>query len=394
VRYLYSGGFQQIELSDLPWPGEAGARAPRRFDDELSASAFLRRLLGDPEAMRGLREVLARASVSPDRLLGDDEIIEQLAARLRAGTLSLEVTTRMRPLPFGGVSDEPDEPLPPREEKVIQDVEFTITDPFDDPFPGLDWVLIYPDGTTKKTGKLGADGIVKESSVPPGNYQLVFKIVSAARWGAPQIEVGKEVKLEALAAGFDPATAGKFEIFDARATDGKPLAKVSGKVSAARVLEGSFTPDEAAMKDVKSGALVFRAKIGESSAMSAAAPLLIKHGFELSDEAGPLADTELVALFSDGHRATARSKGGKAELLVPVGQTLLWVHLPEHPGAEVAVEPEGGEAREYVQPPAEEAGGGASGDEDEDEEEENGEEIGDGDGNGDGNGNGAEEGSA
>jgi hypothetical protein len=359
MRYLHSGGFQEIALSDRPWPGDPNGVPALRFDDALDARAFLRRLLGDPDAIAGLRALLARASVSTDRRLDDDELIGALADALRAGTITVELTTRMRPTPYGGVSDEPEEEAPEREETADQDVEFEITDPFDDPFPDLEWVLIYPDGKTQKTGKLGKDGIVKESSVPPGTYRLAFKLVSGARWGTPALEVGKAVKVEAEAPGFDPGTAGKVEIFDARSTDQKPLAKLAAKVSDKRVLEGSFTPDEALAKRATSGALVFRAKIGDALSMSAPAPLFLPHTFELSADQGPLADTEVVARFSDGHQARAKSKGGKVEIPVPAGQTLIWVHLPEHPGAEVEVEPEGEAMRSYLQPPAGgESGGG------------------------------------
>ncbi|MFO0762532.1 MAG: hypothetical protein U0359_39195 [Byssovorax sp.] len=372
MRTLHSAGFQEIELSDRPWSGEPPGEGAVRFTDRAQALAFLRRFIGDVEAMSVLRAIAARAAVSADQGLDDDAVVDQLASRLWMGTIVAAVTTRMRPVPYGGVEEAPEEKAPEKEEKADQDVEFEITDLFDDPFPGLEWILTYPDGKTTKSGKLGADGIVKESSVPPGNYQLTFKLVSSPRWATSPIVAGKEVKLEAQAAGFDPGTAGKFEIFCARATDQKPIGKASGKVSASRVLEGTWTPDEAAVKDLPGSSVVFRAKIGESYATSSPARVFVKHELELSDDQGPLADTPVIVRFSDGHEESAESKGGKLELLVPAGRKLVWVHLPEHPGCEVSVEPEGEDALSYVVAPDADGGGegtddGGGGDAAEDE---------------------------
>jgi hypothetical protein len=76
-----------------------------------------------------------RASISTDRRLDDEEVIEHVAARLALGTLVATVNTRLRPVPYGGVEDEPEEEAVEREEEVDQDVAFTITDLLDDPFP-------------------------------------------------------------------------------------------------------------------------------------------------------------------------------------------------------------------------------------------------------------------
>ncbi len=55
-----------------------------------------------------------------------------------------------------------------------------------------------------------------------------------------------------------------------------------------------------------------------------------------------------MARFSGGHHATGDAKGGKLELLAPINQKLAWIHFPEHPGAKLTVEPEGGDTAEYL----------------------------------------------
>jgi hypothetical protein len=226
-------------------------------------------------------------------------------------------------------------------------VEFVVTDNFDDPFPGLEYVLLYPDGR-RKTGKLGEDGKVADKSVPPGSYQLALKIVSTATWRDRTVELGKPVGMAAVAAGFDPGTPGTFEIFDGRAVDKAPIATTDGSVNGSHVLEGTWTPDKDSLKDATAGELVFRAKIGASNAVSAPVPVFEKHSFELEDDDGPLGDTLVVARFSDGHEVSEQAKGGKLDVLVPIGQKLLWVDLPDHPGAHLTLQEEGADPRDYL----------------------------------------------
>jgi hypothetical protein len=387
VRHFPESGYQCVELLGVARRREpTRVGAPVRFADRLDAVWFLRRIAPDAAGMASLRAVaFEEADSVVSSHATDAEVIDLLAARLCSGALRAEVTRRPTLHPMGGAVDEPEQKREAKSDKQDQDVEFEITDHWDEPFKDLEWVLIWPDGKTKKSGKLGADGTVKESSVPAGSYQLLFKIVSAARWGDARVEVGKEVKLLATASGFDPGASGKFEIFGDRALDRKPLAKIDGTVSAARVLEGKWTPDEGALKDVATGKLVFRARMGTSQAMSSAVPVVKKHSFDLDTSEGPLPDTTVCVRFSDGHEETARSKGGKLEVLVPLGQKLCWLHLPDMPGAFVALEPDDGDPREYLLHDASgDRSGEASGsggevdeaeeddeeDEDEDEEEE------------------------
>ncbi len=398
MRYFpESGGFEEVEIVGphlrraftLDHHGRAPPVDPahrphaygrRRlgFRDRAEAERFLRTVSADFAGMAALRALAAHgASADPRERMTDAEIVTELAARLVAGTLAVEARPHPRIAPPDVAGDEPEQKEEAREEKADQDVEFEITDPFDEPYSDLEWVLVFPDGKTKKTGKLGKDGTVKESSVPPGGYQLLFKLVSAARWGEGRVEVGKEVKLYATAGGFDPGASGKFEIFGDRATDKKPIAKVDGKVNAARVLEGAWTPTDDAVKDVTTGALVFRAKMGSSTSLSSPAPLVRKHTFELEDDEGPLADTDVIVKFSDGHEEGAKSKDGKLDVFVPVGQSLVWLHLPDHIGAHLKIEPEGEDEKEYLLHHDGEFGGGGDGgadglEEEEEEEEDEG----------------------
>lgn len=384
MRHFRGDGWQKIEFLDRSkrlLPGHAAT--PVKFQDRVDAANFLRRIGAATGAMTGLRELLGETGDSGALALSTDgEVIDRLAAQLCSRALEVVVTARPNvPPPQARGEDAPPPKPRQQEEKADQDVEFVITDHIGDALPDLEWVLVYPDGKTRKTGKLGADGKVSQASVPPGSYQLLFKIVSAARWGDSQVEVDKEVKLLATAAGFDPGAPGKFEIFESRAVDKKPLARVDGKVNASRVLEGAWTPTKDAVKDLTTSTLVFQAKMAASNAVSSPAEIVIKHSFELEDDKGPLADTTVVARFSDGHEATATSKGGKLDILVPLGQKLAWIDLPDHPGGHLTVEAEGDEAREYLlwessdesPPPGDDSNGDESDgadEEDQDEEDE------------------------
>ncbi|MEP7123552.1 MAG: hypothetical protein ABJE95_21670 [Byssovorax sp.] len=387
MRHFRGDGWQKIEFLDrskMLLPGHAAT--PVKFHDRVDAANFLRRLGAATGAMTGLRELLGETSDSGALALSTDgEVIDRLAAQLYARALEVVITARPKVSPpQARQEDEPPPKAKQQEEKADQDVEFVITDHLGDALPDLEWVLVYPDGKTKKTGKLGEDGKVSQTSVPPGSYQLLFKIVSAARWGDSRVQVDKEVKLLATAAGFDPGAPGKFEIFESSAVDKKPLARVDGKVNASRVLEGAWTPTKDAVKDLTTSTLVFQARMAASNAVSSPAEIVIKHSFELEDDKGPLADTTVVARFSDGHEATATSKGGKLDILVPLGQKLAWIDLPDHTGGHLTVEAEGDEAREYLlwessdesPPPADDSDGDESDEsdaEDESDEDEDGE---------------------
>jgi hypothetical protein len=237
------------------------------------------------------------------------------------------------------------------------DVEFLIADDFEDPHTGLEWVLLFPDGQTK-SGKLGASGRVNQSSVPAGGYTLSIKLVSDARWSDAELEVGKRATLSASAGGYAPGTSGQFEVFDFRDVDQDPIAKANGKVTQFGMLEAEWTPTDAAAKRATSGQVVFRASVGASKAMSPAVPLFAKLSLDLKDDAGALADTQVIAHFDDGLELSGDTKDGKLDLRAPAGAKLLWVDLPSYPGSAVTLTPDGEKARSYVLEDSDDADGG------------------------------------
>jgi hypothetical protein len=305
----------------------------------------------DPTAVDGALEL--HAELVGSREYDDRRYVDQYVADLLGEELDWAVKTEQ--IRFERIQ-EISPPLPKEEELPAEpwptapdpdNVNFYIMDPFSDPVSGFDWILTYPDGQTA-TGTLGKDGRVSRRSVPQGSYRLVLKLLSNARWGDSELEVDKPTTLIAHAGANEPGSSGTFEVFDGRGADRKPIATVKGKVNDANDLEATWTPTKAETASVTTGSLIFRAKLGVSTAVSRPATLSVRHTFELEDDEGPLADTPLIARFSDGHEVKEQVTGGKVAVLVPVGQRLLWVDLPEHPGAHLTIQEEGLDSRDYL----------------------------------------------
>src|SRR5260370_1026779 len=63
-------------------------------------------------------------------------------------------------------------------------VSFQLKDQFDQDISGLDWVLRYPDGKQKDSGKFGDSdkGTVKKDQVPKGDYIFAVQVVFDPEW--------------------------------------------------------------------------------------------------------------------------------------------------------------------------------------------------------------------
>ncbi|AUX43478.1 uncharacterized protein SOCE26_049270 [Sorangium cellulosum] len=345
---LWRGALEGVALASRRELAPLGGGRTPRLGGREGARALLDRIAANPLHLAALRSVLA-ARPGRDVLAGwsDAEVLDELARELARGALRAEISRRTLAPEANSVSEDEDRQEPER--KVVHEVEFEITDPFGDPISDVKYVLFYPDGTTKE-GLLGADGRVKESSVPPGDYRLALKLVSEARWGDSKVHVGMPVELLAASSGFPEGTAGTFEIYDYRGLAGEKIASVDGKTAANGALEAEWTPAEDAVKDVVGGKVVFLAKIEQAAALSPRVPILRKHEFELKDDKGPLADTTLIACFTSGYRTTTKVSGGKAAVWARVGDRLAWIDLPEHAGAYMKLEEQDGSTRALYLP--------------------------------------------
>jgi hypothetical protein len=216
-------------------------------------------------------------------------------------------------------------------------VGFQIKDQFDEPVSDLQWVLHYPDGKKKESGTLKDDdpevGIVKKDPVPDGTYKFAVKLVFNPTWEFKDLEIDKEVKLSVSATGFDPDTEIKFEIFDSCVLSGDALDSVTDKTAADidnPAVTVTWKPDAVKLEKVTSGAVVFVASVDTFKTFSDAAPISGKRTFDVKGPDDAPLETTVDFNFSGGGRVTKkseRSKGGKAEPMVPLGATLLSVQL-------------------------------------------------------------------
>lgn len=345
-------GLEIVRSRDLASPGGAGAL---RFPTLEAGRALLDRLASNPLHMEKLRALAgARSDASVIAHRTDAEIIEELAALLKRGSLRAEVS-RSALAPPRSPADTKDDATKTERKEGVHEVEFEITDAFGDPASNVAYVLYFPDGS-KKEGTLGADGRVMESGVPPGSYRLELKALTNARFGASKILVGEPIKLFAAATGYDEGASGTFEIYDYRGLAGEKLASVDGAVTSTGTLEGEWSPTNDDVKDLAGGKVLFIAKIGKATATSARVPVLVKHELEIEDPKGPIADTTVVLRFVSGYEAPAAVKAGKAFVWARAGDRLAWVNLPDHAGAFMKVEGDDVTAREHYLPEAAENG--------------------------------------
>ena len=237
-------------------------------------------------------------------------------------------------------------------------VSFQLKDQFDEDISGLDWVLRYPDGQQKDSGKFGDSdkGTVKKDQIPKGDYIFAVKVVFQPEWAETDLEIGKDATLSANAAGFDPNTDVKFEIFDSCVLSGSALDTVTGKTGAdpnEPEVKVTWKPDAEKLKKVTSGAVVFVASVGDLKATSGAAAISGKQTFDVKDSEGHPVETTVDFTFSSGGgvvQKSVESPGGKAEPMVPLGATLLSVQLSAKTGNLAKFTGADGKAQEFVVP--------------------------------------------
>jgi hypothetical protein len=237
-------------------------------------------------------------------------------------------------------------------------VSFQLKDQFDEDILGLDWVLRYPDGKQKDSGKFGDSdkGTVKKDQVPKGDYIFAVQVVFAPEWAETDLEIGKDVVLRANAAGFDANTDVKFEIFDSHVLSGSALDTVTGKTGADPndpTVEATWKPDAEKLKKVASGAVVFVASAGAIQATSGAAAISGKQTFDVKDSDGQPVETTVDFTFSGGGgvvKKSVQSTGGKAEPMVPLGATLLSLQLSAKTGSLAKFTGADSKAQEFVVP--------------------------------------------
>jgi hypothetical protein len=225
-------------------------------------------------------------------------------------------------------------------------VEFVIKAQFDQSVSGLDYVLTFPDGTKTKSGELKEDGKVREPG-PSGTYKFALKLVVEAAWKDPALEVEKEATLCVWAAGYDPGTEVTVEIFDACGLSGKALDTLKPKLTADYPLEVKWTPTAGKLEKLASSSLLFTARVGKSVATSGSALVNIRQQFEVKDPDGKVLQTPLILRFADGTELPYEFRDNKYEALVPWGQHLLAVELPDHTGRRADFKDDGG-AREIL----------------------------------------------
>jgi hypothetical protein len=189
----------------------------------------------------------------------------------------------------------------------------------------------------------------KEDYVPKGRYQLRLKIVSGAAWPKPEVLVGEEVALHANVTGFDDDTAGSFEIYDARNLT-KSIYSVPAKVSK-NEMKAAWTPKAADLADLKSGWIVYQAKVAKAQCLSGEAKVVSKITYDVVDKSGATMEAHIVFHFSGGGTVEADSPGGKAEVKTPWNQVLTRLSFPGTKLSRVAFDDDGGgAARKFLLP--------------------------------------------
>jgi len=220
-------------------------------------------------------------------------------------------------------------------------VEFTVKDQFDQAVSGLDYVLTFPYGNKTKQAKI-TDGKVREK-VPPGKYQFALKMVVDAAWKDTPLEADQKTTLLVWATGYDPGTEITIEIFDACGLSLAPLDAFRAKLTGAYPQEVDWTPRTATLKKLTSASLLFTAKIGTSAATSGRALINSRQLFELKDERGLPLNTNLVLRFADGTAVPATFANNQYEVVIPWGQNLLAVEMPDSKGRRAGFKDTGAE---------------------------------------------------
>ena len=211
-------------------------------------------------------------------------------------------------------------------------VEFVVSDQFQRAFEGeADFVLTYPDNQKTETGTLTADMKGKlRRPVPPGQYKFALKLLYSGQWRAAQAEIGKKIVMLVQATGHQVGDI-SFDIFDGSSPTGNALDNVPASNMNGQTVEGEWTPDAQKLSAITSGTVRFVAKAGKSKAVSPPIPIVGERVFSVTGTDGAPFDTFLTLHFSDGDTIPARSAGGQAKPLVPLGKQLVALDIAELP---------------------------------------------------------------
>jgi hypothetical protein len=151
--------------------------AGRRVDlhDRGSAERYMQVYVRDPRAMTALRSMLARElGTGPVLRLLDTEVISQVAVRLASRRLSLtqDVAALAAPSVVQRlIKEEP--PPPPAEKREEHEFILILEDKKGKRLPRQRYIVVFPDGA-RFTGRLGEDGMVRLTDVPPGKPKVFF----------------------------------------------------------------------------------------------------------------------------------------------------------------------------------------------------------------------------
>ena len=191
-----------------------------------------------------------------------------------------------------------------------------------------------------------------EDFVPKGRYLLSFPEVSNPTWSLEKAVVAEPVDAKAEVTGIAAGTAGTIAIYDA-CNFTKPLETLNATVAAdgqAKVLKAAWTPEKAKLADLKSGSVVFEAKVGKAGVFSQPIPVVSKEKFEVADGKGTKLDATLSFYFSGGAKVDAAAAGGEAEVLAPWGQTVARISVDGHNSCGATLTEEGAAARKFQLP--------------------------------------------
>jgi hypothetical protein len=168
-------------------PGDAPPGARMRFDDVASATAFLRRYLGDALSVRAMRAALEDAM--PGAVVGaldDADVVARLATAIARGRVAIVrgPEPRLGPVDAGAEDGAPAESEPPPPARELYWIAFRLVDWDGSPVAGERFRAVLSDGRVE-TGRLDGDGYVAWHDVAaPGRCTISFPEIDAT-WDAP-----------------------------------------------------------------------------------------------------------------------------------------------------------------------------------------------------------------
>jgi hypothetical protein len=191
-----------------------------------------------------------------------------------------------------------------------------------------------------------------EQEVPAGKYLVALKVAWDPTWSADRVMIGEAIDLSASVSGFEVGESGSIVVLDAK-DHTTVVTSLSPKVAAqgsGRVLKSSWTPDKAGCANLKSGKVVFSAKLGSYTCFSQPIPVFLKEPLDVEDDDGNKLTTKVKLRFSGGHVVEKDIAGGHANIEIPWGQKLTGVELPDHKGKRLSVEADGIPTRTLITP--------------------------------------------